>query len=116
MYRKILPPLVMVLGLTSWAGTGLAASIQRAARPVIASTTVDTANNILIVSGRHFGDGTVIITLGDRVLRVKSHSDREVVAEIPEGLAPGSYRLTVTSAGPSKQSSEPFSAAVFAAR
>jgi hypothetical protein len=35
------PTLLVILGLASWADTGFAASIQRAARPVIASTTVD---------------------------------------------------------------------------
>jgi hypothetical protein len=116
MYRPILPTLAVILGLVSWADAGFAASIPRASRPVIASATVDAEKNVMVVSGRHFGEGSTVVALGDRVLKIKSQSDHEVVVEIPAGLAPGSYRLTITSSGPSKQSSEPFSAALFAAR
>ena len=48
----------MILGLASWADAGFAASIQRAARTVIGSTTVDSDKNIMVVSGQHFGDQT----------------------------------------------------------
>ncbi|MGH8575791.1 MAG: IPT/TIG domain-containing protein [Gammaproteobacteria bacterium] len=116
MYKQIIPTLLVTLGLASWADTGFAVSIHRAARPVIASTTVDADKNIMVVSGEHFGRGSPVVAVGDRVLRVQSHSDNEVVVEIPAGLAPGSYRLIVTTAGPDKQSSEPFSSALFAAR
>ncbi len=116
MYRQIMPTLLVTLGLTSWADPGSAAAIPRAARPVITSATVDADKNIMVVSGQHFGGGSPVVALGDRVLRVQSHSDNEVVIEIPADLAPGSYRLIVTIAGPDKRRSEPFSAALFAAR
>ena len=115
MYRQILPAL-LVFSLTSWADTGFAASIQRAARPVIASTTVEDDKNTMVVSGRHFGEGSAVVVLGHRVLRVKSHSDSALVVELPKDVSPGSYRLMITVTKPSKLSSEPFSAAVFAAR
>ena len=70
----------------------------------------------MVVSGRYFGHGLAVVALGDRVLKVKSYSDQEVVVELPAGLVSASYLLTVTSSGSSKQTSEPFSAAVFAAR
>ena len=60
-------------------------------------------------------DGSTVVALGDRVLKIKSHSDHQVVVELPEGLVSGSSLLSVTSSGLSKQRSEPFSAAVFAA-
>jgi len=116
MYRQIIPTLLVILSLASWADKGFAASLPRAARPVIASTTVDTDKNIMVVSGQYFGGRSPVVALGDRVLRVQSHSDNEVVVEIPEGLAPGSYRLIVTTTGSDKRSSEPFSSALFAAR
>jgi hypothetical protein len=116
MYRQIIPTLLVTLGLASWADTGFAASIQRAAQPVITSTTVGADNNTIVVSGHHFGKESAVVALGNRVLNVKSHSDREVVVELPAGLVSGSYLLTVTSSGYSKQTSEPFNAAVFAAR
>lgn len=116
MCRPIIPTLLVILALGSWADAGFAAAIPRDPRPVIASATVDGDKNTMVVSGHHFDGGSPVVSLGGRVLRVQSYSDREVVVEIPAGLAPGSYRLTVTSSGPSKQSSEPFSAALFAAR
>ncbi|MGQ0592396.1 MAG: IPT/TIG domain-containing protein [Gammaproteobacteria bacterium] len=116
MYRQMIPTLLVTLGLASWADAGFAASIQRAARPVIASTTVAADKNTMVVSGHHFGEERAVVALGHRVLKVKSYSDREVVVELPAGLVSGSYLLTLTSSGSSKQTSEPFSAAVFAAR
>lgn len=116
MYRQIIPTLLVILGLALWADAGFAASIQRAARPVIASTTVDADKNIMVVRGQHFGGGSPVVAVGNHVLRVKSHSDHEVVVEIPAGLAPGSYRLIVTTTGSDKQNSEPFTSALFAAR
>ena len=116
MYRQMIPTLLVTLGLASWADTGFAASIQRAARPVIASTSVDGDKNTMVVSGRHFGKGSAVVALGHRVLKVQSQSDRELVVELPAGLVSGSYLLTVTSSRSSEQRSEPFSATVFAAR
>ena len=48
MYRQILSAL-LVFSLTSWANAGLAASIQRATRPVIASATVDADGRTMVV-------------------------------------------------------------------
>jgi hypothetical protein len=59
MYRQIIPTLLVILGLASWADAGFAVSTQRAARPVIASTTQDTDKNTMVVSGRHFGGGSL---------------------------------------------------------
>lgn len=116
MYRQILPTLPVILVLVSWADPGFAAAIPRASRPVIVSTTVDAEKNVMVVSGRHFGEGSTVVALGGRVLKVKSQSDHAMVVELPAGLAPGTYRLTITRDGTSPQSSESFSAALFAAR
>jgi hypothetical protein len=116
MYRQMIPTLLLTLGLASWADAGFAVSTHRAARPVITSTAVDANKNVMVVSGQHFGGGSPVVAVGDHVLRVQRHSENEVVVEIPAGLAPGSYRLIVTTNGPDKQSSEPFSSALFAAR
>jgi len=116
MYRPIIPMFLVTLCLASWPDVGSTVAIQRDAQPVIASATVDAGRHIMVVSGWHFGGGSPVVALGDRLLRVQSHSDNEVAVEIPADLAPGSYRLTITITGSSKQRSEPFSAAVFAAR
>ncbi|MCA1709454.1 MAG: IPT/TIG domain-containing protein, partial [Actinobacteria bacterium] len=97
------------------ANAGLAASIQYAARPpMIASATVDADRRV--VSGWHFGKRSAVVALGNRVLKVKSHSSSKLVVELPPDISPGSYRLTITVTEPSKLSSEPFSATIFAAR
>jgi hypothetical protein len=66
MYRQMIPTLLVTLGLASWADAGFAVSTQRAAQPVIASTTVDADKNIMVVSGQHFGRGSPVITVADR--------------------------------------------------
>ncbi len=83
MYKQMIPTLLVTLGLASWTDAGFAASIQRATRPVIASTTVDADKSLMVVSGHHFGEGSAVVALGNRVLKVKSHSDHEVVVELP---------------------------------
>lgn len=40
----------------------------------------------MVVSGRHFGEGSAVVALDHRVLKVKSYPDREVVVELPAGL------------------------------
>lgn len=107
MYRQITPTLLVILGLASWVDAGFAVSIQRAARPVIVSTTVDADKNIMVVRGQHFGGGSPVVAVGNRVLRVKRPFQSRVVVEIPTGVAPSSYRLIVRTTGPDKQSSEP---------
>jgi hypothetical protein len=75
MYKHILSALLVFSLTSSWANAGLAASIQRATPPVIASATVDADRRTMVVSGWHFGEGSAVVALGDRVLRIKSHSD-----------------------------------------
>jgi hypothetical protein len=117
MYRQILPALLVIFVLTSWANAGLAASIQNAARPpMIASATVDADRRTMVVSGWLFGKRSAVVDLGNRVLKVKSHSNSKLVVELPTDISPGSYRLMITVTEPSKLSSEPFSATVFEAR
>jgi hypothetical protein len=86
--QTVVPTLLVILGLASWADHGFAVSLQRAARPGIASTTVDPDKNIMVVSGRPSAEGSAVVALGHRVLKVQSHSDNEVVVELPAGLAP----------------------------
>jgi hypothetical protein len=39
----------------------------------------------MVVSGRHFGKGSPVVAVGNRVLRVQSHSD---LVEIPAAFLP----------------------------
>jgi IPT/TIG domain len=109
--------MLLLITYFSWTNASLAASIQYTARPpMIASATVDADQRTLVVSGWHFGKRSAVVALGNHVLKVKSHSNSKLVVELPTDISPGSYRLTITVTEPSKLSSEPFSATVFAAR
>ena len=81
--------------------------------PEILSTTVDLRESLMVIGGRHFGSTTPAVTLGHRLLKVNSFSDNEVVVGLPGDIAPGTYSLTVTTNGPYRLMSRPFSAGLF---
>ena len=114
MNSPVLLSLIVSVVLASWGPAASAAAANRGATPpVITSTRVNAEGNRMIISGSNFGRTRPIVTLGDRVVKVRRHSAREVVVEIPEGAPMGTYRLTVTN-GQFNVTSEPFSAALFA--
>ncbi len=86
----------------------------RPPRPMILSATVDIETNEMIIYGRHFGTGQPTVRLAGRVLWVKSASDKRITADLPPGIAPATYSLSVTTNGPQRLTADPFSAALFA--
>ena len=103
MNSLVLLSLIVSVVLASWGPAASAAAANRGATPpVITSTRVDAEGNRMIISGSNFGGTRPIVTLGDRVVKVRG-------AEIPRrmGIA------TVTNAR-FNVISEPFSAALFA--
>lgn len=81
--------------------------------PMIVKTAVDTQEKVLIITGRNFGATAPTVILADQVLDVKRFSEREVVANLPRGLAAATYGVTVitnTSSGRNRISSNLFSA------
>ena len=82
--------------------------------PVILSATTDLTENQMIIGGDHFGSTAPEVTLARRVLKVKSFSETQVVVDLPKDIGPATYSLTVTTNGPHRLTSRPFSAALFA--
>ncbi len=78
--------------------------------PIIVKTSVSAQDKTLIITGHHFGTTTPIVMLADEPLDVKHFSEQEVVANLPHGLLPATYAVTVTSSGRQRASSNPFSA------
>lgn len=81
--------------------------------PVIVKATVDATENVLIISGRNFGENPPTVLLAEEALQVKRFSAREVVAALPRSLARATYGITVISNHPRSQAaSGPFSVAI----
>lgn len=115
MLKSIAKAALIIIGLTSAvyaAGGGRGG--PRPVPPVIVSVSVDLKENLLVIAGHHFGRTAPTVTLANRVLKVNSSSESTLVAELPTGLAPATYSLTVTTNGPHRLSSGLFSAAIFA--
>ncbi|MCI0667450.1 MAG: IPT/TIG domain-containing protein [Methylococcaceae bacterium] len=91
----------------------LAAGKPATQPPVIVSTAFDADQNGMVISGHHFGSAVPIVRLGNQVLQVKSHTDNQAVVTLPPAIPSATYRLTVTTDGPRKLTSAPFSATVF---
>jgi hypothetical protein len=61
--------------------------------PVITSAAVD--DGVITIRGHDFGDVTPHVTLAGTPLSVVGSSPTEVLALLPEGILPGTHRLTV---------------------
>jgi hypothetical protein len=73
--------------------------------PVINSATVNYSTNVLTVTGQNFtaAGPTVTATLNAIPLSLLSASNTQLVANLPAGLRPGTYRLTVTNSASPNQ-------------
>ena len=65
-------------------------------RLVVLSASADPQLGVLTVDGENFGDGKPLVMLGSAQLVVVSSTPTQIVASLPGGLAPASYRLKVT--------------------
>ena len=78
--------------------------------PMIVKTAVDTQEKALIITGRNFGATMPTVMLADQVLDVKRFSEHEVVASLPRNLTAATYGVMLTTSGPTRSSSNLFSA------
>lgn len=67
--------------------------------PVIVKVALDATENVLVITGRNFGETPPTVSLADAALVVKRFSENEVVAMLPRGLTPATYGITVTTNG-----------------
>ncbi len=114
MYRKAL--------FTTLLGTALLTNGVEAGRgngspndPRIDATKVDSQQTLLTIQGDHFGSSMPSVVMGRWQLKVKTHSNQEIVAELPKGVSGNSYRMQVISGAPANASSEPFFTTLFTA-
>lgn len=114
-----------VIYQTLFAIAGLAASTSGFALgggsgpilPVICSVAADFKQQTLVISGEHFGDSTPTVRLANAVLTVKAAAANRIVAILPAGIQPATYRLTVTAQdGRRVVTSEVFYAGLFAGK
>jgi hypothetical protein len=64
-------------------------------RPLILSVSADPQLVVLTISGHNFGDQPPVVSLDSVPLVVTSATPTQVLASLPPGLLPGSYRLTL---------------------
>ena len=78
--------------------TVLAASPLMAQLPSVASTTINysVTPNQITISGQSFGASAPKVVLNNATLTLISNTNTTIVANMPNGLSPGSYILTVT--------------------
>jgi hypothetical protein len=73
-----------------------APAARAAVLPPIAVTSVIVEESLITVRGSNFGDAAPSLVLGGRPLDVIGSTYEEVLAELPEAMAPGSYLLRVS--------------------
>lgn|GEM_PF-1743188 len=86
--------------------------IPGSAPPVIAKVVMNANENAIVITGWNFGGTPPTVRLGEHVLDVKTFSDSQVVAGLPPHMEAATYRLTLTSSGKSRFTSDAFSAAL----
>lgn len=112
MYKRSTISIILFIAGLGVGGTVLAGGrgIPTTPSPVIVKAAVDTTENVLIISGRHFGERPPTVLLADEALLVKRFSAREVVATLPRDLTTATYGITVITNHPrDRMASGPFS-------
>ena len=106
---------VMGLGACGFATAGGRGNLEPQP-PMIIKTVVDMKENVLIITGRHFGATAPTVTLADQILDVRRFSEQEVVANLPQGLTAATYGVAVITGGRNRASSNLFGATLPAKR
>lgn len=93
--RKLIVPTFLVALLFACAAL---AKAQQTVFPIIQSVTVNSLGTQMTISGRGFGTKLAHVALTGSSLTVNSTSDTSVTANLPSGIVPGAYLLTVQNA------------------
>ncbi len=64
-------------------------------QPKILSVVVDPAQQLIIIVGRNLDNASPSVKLGGRVLGVKNLSTGQMVVDLPTGVPPATYLLTI---------------------
>lgn len=75
---------------------------------VIDTASVDTVTNRVTITGRNFGNSAPAVKLAEVPIAVQSYdfNSQTLIANLPAGLAPGSYLLTVTAGSGQNQTAD----------
>ena len=112
MFKFLTKASLLILGLASLGhATAGGRGLPGPTLPVVLKTAVDFKENVLVISGRHFGTAAPTVRLAEEVLDVKHFSEKEIVVSLPPDTQAATYHLTVTSGGRYRSTSEPFSVA-----
>ena len=99
-FRRIATALGVVVALSAMA---TAVNAQSSRPQLVVQMAEAPATDVLYIYGQKLlwnNDGQVVVTLAGMPLAVVSASEGQVIAQLPAGLMPGTYRVTV-SRGPS---------------
>jgi hypothetical protein len=98
--RNVVPQFLAVLAGLSVApavpAAGSGSGAVSPAVPTILSAAANLSQNTLVISGNDFGGALPTVRLANQVLEVQSASTHTIVAKLPAGIRPATYRLTVT--------------------
>lgn len=74
-----------------------ARDLQAPSAPKIESVEVDAAQQQLTIHGRFFSTKGAVLTLGSHKLPVVQASSTQLIATMPDGLRPATYKLQISS-------------------
>src|SRR5690349_10514236 len=83
-----------LLSLASW--TNLQAQQHNAPELLTATVSTSTQVNHITINGTDFGTVPPTVTIDGIPLTLINNSDTSVMAFLPNGFAPGTYRLSLT--------------------
>lgn len=86
---------IAACGVAAAGGRGMSTPLP----PTIVKSAVNVNENILVISGRNFGATPPTVLLAEQALDVKNYSESEIVAHLPQQLAPATYGLLVITTG-----------------
>ena len=97
MHKASIVKIILIFAGLSASGVALAGGrgLPSLPLPLIVKATMDARENVLIITGHHFGRTPPTVTLAGEVLNVKRFSAHEVVATLPHDLSPATYGITV---------------------
>ena len=100
MYKAIFKYFLITVAIIS-CNTAIASGrgSYTSATPLIVKTSIDTKENVLIITGRNFGVTSPVVMMGNQVLEVQKFSELEVVARLPSQLAAATYGIMLTTTG-----------------
>ena len=96
MVKKLVNTASLIVGLATmgYAAAG-GGGFTQPMSPVVWKTAVDFDENVLVISGHHFGPATPTVNMAGYRLGVLRFTNNEIVASLPTDIEAATYGLTV---------------------